>query len=270
MKLIDVHAHLEHSKFERDLDKVISRAKKAGVKLIINSGVNRETNRRALEISEKYDIVECSFGIYPVDALAREMELGEAEGFLRDIEGFDVDEELKWIEENKDKCVAIGECGLDYNIEEIRSSDEAREKQKEVFRKVLKLAKKIDKVVIVHSRKAEFDAIEVLEEMKMKNVVMHCFNGKKSLIKRGVENGWYFSVPPVITRLLHFKMLVELVPIGQLLTETDAPYLSPVAGERNESKNVKVTVGEIGKVKGISEGEVGEGIWGNAGRVFGV
>ena len=101
----------------------------------------------------------------------------------------------------------------------------------------------------------------------MKDVVMHCFCGRKGLIKRGVENGWFFSVPPAVVRWESFKMLVEMVPVEQLLTETDSPYLSPVAGERNEPANVGVTVKEIARIKGISVKEVGERIWENAGKL---
>jgi len=267
MKLIDIHAHLEHKRFEKDLDKVIERFREAGGEFIIESGVNPATNRVALEIVEKYDCVKVSFGLYPIDALAKEFEAGEGEGFLRSVEEFDVDEELVWIEEHADDCVAIGEVGLDYNWKEFQT-DEMCEKQKEVFRKVLKLVKKIDKPVIIHSRKAEEDAIEILEELEMKNVVMHCFNGKKALIRRCVANGWYFSVPPIITRLQHFTTLVEIVPLEQLLTETDAPYLSPVAGERNESANVAVTIKKIAEIKSLDEEEVAEKIYENAENLF--
>ena len=278
MKLVDAHAHLEHSRFENDLDSVINRFKDAGGAFIIESGVNPETNRKALELAEKYDVVKVSFGLYPIDALAKEVE--ESNEFLREIKEFDVDEELGWIEEHAGDCVAIGEVGLDYNWSSKDDpggpndfqSPEMRDKQKEVFRKVLRLAKKIDKPVVIHSRKAEGDAVEILEEegMKMERVVMHCFNGRKSLIRRGIENGWFFSVPPVIVRLEHFKMLVDLVPLGQLLTETDAPYLSPVAGERNESSNVLVTLKEIARIKGVGVEEVSEKVWENACGLFGV
>ena len=138
-----------------------------------------------------------------------------------------------------------------------------------MFRKTLELAKKLGKVVVIHSRQAELEAIEILEEMKMDKVVMHCFCGKKSLIKRCVGNGWSFSVPPAIMRWDNFKMLVEVVPIEQILTETDAPYLSPVARERNEPANVAVTIGEIARIKGIGEKEVAEKIWENAEKLFG-
>lgn len=267
MKLIDIHAHLEHARFEEDLDEVVSRFKEKGGKLLVTSGVNPATNRKALEISGRYDVVRCSFGLYPIDALAQEVKTGEADGFLRDIEEFSVEEELLWIEENADKCIAIGEVGLDYNWKEFQT-EEMREKQKVVFRKVLETAKKIDKAVVIHSRKAELDAIEILEKMKMKKVIMHSFNGRKALIRRCVENGWSFSIPAVITRLEHFKMLVEMAPLENLLTETDAPYLSPVAGERNESANVEVTLGVIAEIKNLSKEEVAERIFANAKRMF--
>lgn len=249
MKLIDVHSHLDDSRFEKDLDEVVGRAKNAGVKIIITSGINPKTNRKILKISEKYDIVKVSFGIYPLS------------NFNENIDG-----ELKWIEEHKDDCIAIGEIGLDYNSDKAKTKTK---KQKEIFRKILNLAKKIDKTVIIHSRKAEEDVIEIMEEMKMRKVIMHCFNGKKSLIRRCVDNGWSFSVPPVITRLEHFRMLVEMVPIEQLLTETDAPYLSPVAGERNEPANVAVTIKIISEIKGLNEDEVADKIFENGKRLFG-
>jgi len=224
-----------------------------------------------LEISRRYEVVKCSFGIYPIDALVKEVEEGVKRGnaFLRNIEEFDVDGELNWIEAHSDDCVAIGEIGLDYNWKEFQTED-LREKQKRVFRKCLKLAKKIDKPVVIHSRKAEEDAIEILEKKEFGglSVIMHCFNGKKSLIKRCVENGWYFSVPPVIMRLEHFKMLVRLVPLGQLLTETDAPYLSPVVGKKNESMNVGVTIREIARIKGLDVKVVSEQIFKNALELF--
>ena len=269
MKLVDIHAHLEGPRF-KDLDKVILDARDAGVKTIIQSGVNPSTNRECLKIAKKYpETIECSFGIYPIDALIKEVESGESSDFQREIEEFNVGEELSWIEENKDLCVAIGEVGLDYNWKDFQT-DEMKEKQKVVFRKVLNLAKKIDKPVIIHSRKAEEDAIEILEEIQSQKVVMHCFSGKKGLIKRGIANGYFFSVPPIITRLHHFENLVKLVPISQLLTETDSPYLAPVGGEINEPKNVSVTIKKIAEIKELSEDKVAKIVWENAVRVFGL
>ena len=154
-----------------------------------------------------------------------------------------------------------------YGADKFKKKDLMLEK---LFRKMLGLAEKIDKPVVIHSRKAELEAIEILEELKMKKVIMHCFCGRKSLIKRCVENGWFFSVPAVIKRWDNFRMLVEVVPLGQLLTETDAPLLSPVVGTRNEPVNVAVTIKEIARIKGLSEEKVTEQIFKNAVELFGL
>jgi len=248
MKLVDVHAHLEHLKFEKDLDEVVGRFVDAGGKMIISSGTSPEKNREALELSKRFNCVRASFGMYPVGNF-----------------GKDIDGELDWIEEHVNDCVAIGEIGLDFDN---NSRKEDMERQKELFRKMLKFAKKIGKPVVIHCRKAEVETIEILEEMKMERVVMHCFCGDESLIKRCVENGWSFSVPPVIMRWSNFKILVEMTPLSQLLTETDSPYLSSVTSKRNEPVNVLVTLKEIARIKGLSVEEVGERIWENAGNLF--
>jgi TatD DNase family protein len=120
----------------------------------------------------------------------------------------------------------------------------------------------------VHSRKAELDAVEMLESSKIKNIILHCFNGRRHLIQRARDDGWYLSIPPIITRLQHFQMISELVPIEQLLTETDAPYLSPVPGKRNEPANVAVTIKEIAKIKNLGEKKVADEIYSNYKRIF--
>ena len=262
---IDVHAHLESVRFKDDLDDVIKRCKNEGV-LVVQSGTNNLTNRKSLEISKEYGIM-CSFGLYPIDAIASKFD-GMKDDYVRDIPKFDVDSELKWIEEHKDDCVLIGEVGLDFKV--VECSLDMKEAQIRNFEKVIELAKKIDKPILIHSRGAEEECIEILEKHGAKKVIMHCFNGKKSLIKRCVENGWFLSVPPVITRLQHFETLVGLVPLGQVLTETDSPYLSPVALERNEPVNVKITVKEIARIKGVGEDEVKNQIYENAMGLLGI
>jgi TatD DNase family protein len=261
MNLIDIHAHLDTSQFKKDLAEVIARAREAGVKLIINSGVNQETNRVSLELAKKYDIIKLSFGIYPIDALARETgETGEFKG-----SGFDVYKEIAWMEENKGECIAIGEIGLDFNH---KDSSQHESEQRELFIKQIELAKRIDKPIIVHSRKAEAEVIEILKEHHVNKVVLHCFCGGKKLIKEGIKLGFYFSVPPAIKRWENFKELVKLVPMTQLLTETDSPYLGQEAKMRNEPANVRVTIGEIAKIKNLNEEKVSEIIFNNAKILF--
>lgn len=269
MRLIDVHAHLESSRFDEDLDEVIERFKEVGGEFVVNSGVNPATNRKVLEMSKKHDVLKCSFGLFPIDCIAGDLKLSSEESDLRELEVFDLDEELDWIREHVDDCVAIGEVGLDYADEEVKESEELKERQRENFRKVIGVAKELGKVVVVHTRKAEMDCIDILEAEGVEKVVLHCFHGNKKLIKRGIENGWSFSVPPNITRLLHFQMMVEMVPLGQLLTETDAPWNSPVVGERNEPANVSVTIKEIARIKGVGEGAVSEKIFENGVGLFG-
>jgi len=264
MKLVDVHTHLDSDRFDKDRDEIVKRAKAAGVMQIITSGVNPTTNREVLKLTKKYpDILKCSFGIYPIDGIANQLDETAKEDDLRYVEKFDVDKELKWIEDHKDDCVAIGECGLDYKL--VPGTETL---QKEVFQKVINLAKKLDKPIVTHSRKAELEVIEMLEKNDCKKVYMHCFGGKKALVRRCVENGYFISVPAVITRLDHFKMVVKLTPLEQLITETDAPYLAPVAGERNESKNVIYAVKEIAKIKEMPEDKVAKQIFNNAKTLF--
>lgn len=264
MKLIDCHAHLEGDRYKEDLTKVLKRAKEAGLQAIICSGVNPSSNRKVLELSKKHPIIKCSFGIYPIDAVASQIKnLGD--DAVRHIEEFDVDKELGWIEEHKDDCVAIGEVGLDFKI---IKAPKIQEMQEEIFKKIIDLCIKLDKPIMVHSRSAELRAIEILEEKKIKKVLMHCFSGKKSLIRRIAQNGWICSVPAVITRLQHFRILAEIMPLEQLVTETDSPYLAPKAMMRNEPANVRVTIVEVAKIKKLDEDHVCEVMFNNARKLF--
>lgn len=229
--LVDVHAHLEHPAFLKDIDQVVKRARDAGVVSIINSGTSLEKNKKSLELSKKYDIINPSFGMYPLDAI----KLNEEE----------LQKEFDYIKENKDKIIAIGEIGLDY------STNESIIKQKEIFYRILKLAEKIKKPIIIHSRKAENDVLDILTSFKTKKVIMHCFTANMKLVKKASELGFYFSIPAIITRLKHFQTLVEKIPLKQILTESDSPYLSPYKGNRNEPFLVGKTIEAISKIKNL-------------------
>ena len=263
MALIDVHCHLDmiaERVNEQEMNNLMQKLEKQ-MKLVITSGVNPKSNRQALDFSKKYSFVKASFGIYPIDALASEIKVN----LTRDIEPFDIDEELKWIANHKKECIAIGEIGLDYKL-----SPETANLQKKNFIKILNFAKKINKPVVIHSRKAEADAIKILKELDMKKVILHCFSGKKSLIKEAVNNKWYFTVPAIIKKLDHFKMLVNLVPIEQLLTETDSPFLSPNPNSVNDPTSVKISIEEIAKIKSLLTNYVENKIFENARKLFGI
>ena len=162
--LIDIHSHLDHCYFKDDLDKVIDNAKKANLKVILTAGINPETNRKALQIAEKYDIVKPCLGIYPIQTLQKEIDSGD---YPLKENKFDIDEEIRFIEKNKNKITAVGEVGLDY----FWIKDKQKE-QKELFEKMISLAEKINKPIIVHSRKAEEDAVNILQSSKLKKIII--------------------------------------------------------------------------------------------------
>ena len=252
--LIDIHCHLDFEGLAERLDEVISNAKKAGVKTIVSSGVNPETNRKILEIQKKYpDIVKASFGLYPMDALSRESDKSNV---------FDVEEELDFLEKNKNKFVSVGECGLDY------FNGKNKEMQKVVFEKVIEKAKKLNKPLIIHSRKAEEDALDTLESSGYKKVVMHCFCANKKLVKRAYELGYYFSIPTNVVRLQQFQEMAKDIDINHLFCETDAPFLSPFKDKRNEPAFVVESYKKIAELKKMEFEEVIKNIWMNWERLF--
>lgn len=268
MKLVDVHCHLEDERFSKDLDEVLKRAEDAGIKSILVAGTNPEANRQVLELTNKYPIIKASFGLYPIDAVVSKFS-NLTDDYPRKIEAFDYRKELEWIKKNKDVCAAIGEVGLELQVvKENKDFEKIKQAQIEVFEACISLAKELEKPLVIHTRGGELEVIEILEKYNLKKVILHCFGGRKSLIKRAAEKGYYFSVPAVIKRLLHFQTLVEMVDIEQILTETDAPYLAPVAGERSEPRDVAVTIKEIARIKKLGEEEVAKQIWENFKLIF--
>lgn len=239
--LVDVHCHIDDAKFV-DVGKIVKRAKDAGVVSIINCGLDHESNMKTLELSKKYDIVNAALGMYP------DMEHSE--------------EEIDFIEKNIQDVIAISEVGLDYK------NCRDKEKQKQVFSRMIELGKKYDKPLIVHSREAEHDTIELLEKAEAKKVVMHCFNGSIELAKSCVKLGYFFSIPPRIMTNKHFQELVNEVPLSHLLTETDAPYMGAEKGKLNEPANVGITVEKIAEIKNMDNDEVANNLYFNYQRLF--
>ena len=250
--LLDIHAHLDHFQFKDDLPDVIERAKDV---LIVASGINPETNRFALYLSGKYRNVKASLGLYPIEALEAEIKRGE---YPIEPEKFDIDGEIGFIKENKDLIVAIGEIGLDYSL-----VPETEKKQKELFQKMIEFAEKIKKPVVIHSRKAEQEVIDMLESSRLKKIILHCFCGKQKLVKRAQDNGWYFSIPTNVVKSQQMQFIAETTNINNLLTETDSPYLSPYPGKRNEPSFVIEAVKKIAEIKRMDVKEAENNIFKN-------
>ncbi|MBI1935592.1 TatD family hydrolase [Candidatus Woesearchaeota archaeon] len=256
--LIDIHSHLDHTLIIDKIDEIVQRAKNAGLRHIITNGINPETNRKCLELSKRYDIIKCGMGIYPRDALKKEAESGEAQ--LK-VEDFNIDEEISFIKKNKNNIAAISEVGLDFVNGESKS-------QIEDFQKMISLAEELNKPIVVHSRKAELKCIELLESSKSRKIIMHCFSGKKSLVKRIANNGWFLTIPTNVVRSFQFQDIAKTVPITQLFCETDSPYLSPYKDRHNEPAYVMESYNKIAEIKGMDINEVVNNIYMNWQRAF--
>ncbi|TAL51780.1 MAG: TatD family deoxyribonuclease [Nanoarchaeota archaeon] len=222
----DVHAHLDDKWFAEDIDDVIKRAENAGVKAIIQNGLNQKTNEKSIELSKKYKIIKPALGIYPSET------------------GKDIDAVCDFIKKHKKIVCAIGEVGLDKTYENF-------DKQKGIFSRMISLAKELNKPISVHSRKAEKETIEQLESEGAKKVHLHCFMGNLEIAKKAIKLGYSFSIPCTIIKGSHFQELVKLVPLKQLLTETDSPYLGVERGKRNEPANIPQIVEKIAEIKGL-------------------
>ena len=257
--LVDVHMHLDHEHYKDKIGAVIGRAKQAGVKYILTSGVNPASNRRARELAQQYDIVHWSAGLYPVDLL----NTVDGTGLPRQTEPFDMDAELQYIKQHKDEVMAVGEIGLDGKY----CADQMPQ-QKKNFETILSFVEKLKKPVVIHSRKAEREVLDILESSTVKKVNLHCFMGNKKLIKRAEDLGYYFSVPALIVKLQHFQMMAEMVNLNQLLTETDGPWLSPFSDQMNEPAFVKETIQQIANIKNVTPEEVTNNVFMNFQKVF--
>ncbi len=245
---IDVHCHLDLVEKERKIESVIKNALKNNVKIIVANGVNKETNKKVLEYSENYKEIKASLGLYPIDALS--------------MDDNEINEVLRFIEDNKGRIVAIGEIGLDFK------ETEDKKRQIEIFKKILKVARKINKTVIIHSRKAEKECIDIMEKEKIRKAVMHFFSGKINLINKIIKNNWLLSIPTIVKNSEHFQKIVEIAPIENLLCETDSPFAHHNKERINEPANVIYSYSKIAEIKRLNIKEVEKIIEDNYKRVF--
>jgi TatD DNase family protein len=241
-KFIDVHCHLDMCK---DIDQIISNAKENNV-IILSHGVNIDSNRKQIELKNKYNI-KIALGFYPIDALKFSDE--------------EINKEIEFIK--KQKPSAIGEVGLDFKYDQ-----EHIERQKQIFEKFIVLSKELDIPIVVHSRKAELECIEILEKHNVKKVIMHCFSGKKRLVQRIEKNNWFLSIPANVVSSNQFQQNVEIVSLTNLFCETDSPYLHPFKEENNEPSNVIESYKKIAEIKKITIEELKNIIFMNWQRIF--
>ena len=233
MGIHDVHAHLTHPRLIADSEAVLQRARAAGVTRIISNGLNPEDNAQVERLAHSDSIVLPAFGLYPIDAVLPEMHAMGVE-YPRQPGPWTTDEAVSWVREHCEDAVAVGEIGLDgYWVPE-----ELWSRQEEVFRSLVQIGIDADKPLIIHSRKRERRALEVLEEMGVTRVNWHCFGSKVKLARRIAAAGHYLSIPANARKSESFTRMLETLPRDRVLLETDCPYLGPVRGETNEPANV--------------------------------
>ena len=231
--MIDTHCHLFTSDYD-DLDSLLNNIKNAGIKCIVN-GCDTVSNNEALELSSKYDFIYSAIGFHPseVDKLPSDY--------------------IKYLEDNIDNIVAIGEIGLDYYWVK-----DNKDKQIQLFENQLKLAEKHNKPVIVHSRDAWNDTYNILSKYKVTGVI-HAFSGSLEMANMFIKLGFKLGVGGVITfKKCNLKDVIKEISIKDIVLETDSPYLSPepVRGKQNSPLNLKYIAEFISSVKDISYTDV--------------
>ncbi|CAG9610123.1 TatD family hydrolase [Pseudoneobacillus rhizosphaerae] len=253
--LFDTHAHLNADQYKEDLHEVMKRAKEAGVSNIVVVGFDTLTINRAVELAEAHDYIYACVGWHPVDAIDM------------------TDDDLKWIEElaNHPKVVAIGEMGLDYHWDK-----SPHDIQKDVFRKQIRLAKKVKLPIVIHNRDATADIVEILREEGAAEVggIMHCFSGSVEIAKECLDMNFYISLggPVTFKNAKKPKEVALEIPLDKLLIETDCPYLTPhpYRGQRNEPSYVKLVAEQIAEIKGVTFEEIARATSDNAKKLFGI
>ena len=252
MELFDSHAHYNDEKFDDDRDTIIKEAYNSGITTIINAGYSLESSKKAIEIANQYKFMYATVGVSPND--------------IEDLKGNYIED----IEElaKSYKVVAIGEIGLDYYW-----NKENKEKQKEIFMEQIKLANKLDLPIVIHTREAVMDTIDILKKIECKKRgVFHCCPLNRELVKEALKLGFYisFAGPVTFKNSKNAEEIVNLVPIEKILIETDSPYLSPepVRGRRNDSRNVKYIAQKIADIKGLTIEEVAKQMHKNIEKIF--
>lgn len=266
ISLIDTHCHLEMDEFNKDRDAVIRRARDAGLDALITIGSDLAGNAGGVALSGKYDFIYSAVGFHPHDAKHFTEEIFDtikewASPHLSPPPG---QEGIGW-----GKVVAIGEIGLDYHYDH-----SPREIQRKVFRKQLAYAKEIELPVVIHSREAEKDTIEIMLQSGVKKGVFHCFSGSREMAEKAMEMGFHISIagPVTFKKAKDLHEIARLIPDAFLLIETDAPYLTPepFRGKRNEPSYLIHTANAIAALRGVAPDDIARITTLNAKLLFGI
>lgn len=239
--IFDTHAHYDDEAFDKDRDKLLKSMNEAGVAFIVNVGASIDSTRKALELAGKYSFLYAAIGVHP----------SETKGMTKD--------DLSWLKEKAadPKVVAIGEIGLDYYW-----PDPDKAIQKKWFEEQLQLASETGLPIIVHSRDAAQDTLEILKGWQKEKIrgVIHCFSYAKEIAREYLNMDYYFGIGGVLTFKNAKKLIeaVEYIPMNRILLETDCPYLAPepYRGKRNQSTYIDLVAERLAEIKKIRKEEV--------------
>ena len=252
--IFDTHAHYDSGAFNADREELLASMPEKGVGLILDPGCEERSSRAALEIAEKYPFVYAAVGVHP-----------------EDMEGMTSDtlETIRSLARHE-KCVAIGEIGLDYYWDDTHKAE-----QKELFAAQIALAEELDLPVIVHDREAHADCLEITGRFPNARGVFHCYSGSAEMAKELLRRGsWYLGFDGPVTYKNARKAIevLEITPPERILVETDSPYMSPVPlrGKRNDSTNLVYIINKIAEIKGMSPEETERITWENGKKLFGI
>ena len=252
--IFDSHSHYDDKQFDEDRHELLMSMKENNVARIVDVGAEYSSLNKVLNLANSYDFIYAAIGVHPDDV-----------GSLDD-SSYDV---LKNYALSSEKVVAIGEIGLDYYWD-----NNPRDVQKKWFDRQLDLALELNKPVIIHSRDACEDTMDLLKARKNPLSVMHCFSYSKEIARDLLNMGFYLGIGGVVTfkNSKKLKEVVEYMPLDRILLETDCPYLAPTPfrGKRNDSTLIKYVIDEIANIKGIDPAQVEEVCWNNTNEFYGM
>ena len=253
--IFETHAHYDDESFDEDREQLLCSLPKQGIGRIINVGASIETTKTTLALAAKYDFIYAAVGVHPSD-----------------IDGLN-EETYAWLKQQAalPKTVAIGEIGLDYYWDK---EPEVQKAQRYWFKRQLELARETKLPVIIHSRDAAADTMEVMRDAHAEEIpgVIHCYSYSKEMAQEFIRMGYYIGVGGVVTfkNAKKLKETVESIPLERILLETDCPYMAPepYRGTRNDSSNIPYVIAKIAELKGITAEEVERVTEKNARKLF--
>lgn len=255
MRIFDTHAHYDDRAFNDDREELIQSLKEKGVKAVTNIAVTLNSSKVAVDFTKKYDFFYGTVGVHPSD--------------IDDMDRSDAMDILKTLAMENEKIVAIGEIGLDYHYDNI---DKA--KQQKHFAAQMELARELKLPIVVHSRDAAKDTLDIMTAAKAKDIggVVHCYSYSKEQARDYLNMGFFFGIGGVLTfkNAKAIKEVVDYVPLSNIVMETDAPYLSPdpFRSKRNDSSRLPYVAQAIADIKRVSVEQVYEETWNNAHRLY--